>query len=101
MMWRPVFWFLLHNVVVHPALGVAQAAAEVFARAHHRTARAMGAGTRRERSDLTACARCGSDHRGLWWEELVRPVLDREGVEWSWWAACPSNGQPILMRVSK
>lgn len=45
------------------------------------------------------CARCGGDHNEIQWEKLERPILDEaDGIEWTHWAPCPKNGQPILMR---
>lgn len=46
------------------------------------------------RVDVAGCARCGGEHKGL---EFKR--LDRPADEWQWWAACPANGQPVMMKV--
>jgi len=44
---------------------------------------------------VRSCARCGDDHCELPFEELTRPDGD-----YSLWAACPKNGQPILLNVA-
>jgi hypothetical protein len=41
-MWRSVFWILVHNVLVHPLHGLAQAAALIAERAHEFSAERMG-----------------------------------------------------------
>lgn len=50
---------------------------------------------------LRGCARCGEDHFAIEFEELIRPVMDDvEGSPFmvaSYWAPCPTNGQPILL----
>lgn len=40
------------------------------------------------------CGRCGGDHDGLIAYPFARPPRG-----WSHFAACPTNGQPILVRV--
>ena len=47
---------------------------------------------------LLNCARCGGDHEAISYEKLHNPITDGDGTVWDWWAACPTNGQPILMR---
>lgn len=49
-------------------------------------------------SGVGRCARCGKDHRGLWFEQMDNPVVDSDGTPWTHWAPCPTNGQPILWR---
>lgn len=45
------------------------------------------------------CARCGDDHERLEFEELEQPIGDGDGTSWDYWAPCPNNGQPVLLRV--
>lgn len=49
--------------------------------------------------DLGGCARCrGDGHRNLTFEPLDHPVYTDEGkYEFTHWAPCSTNGQPILM----
>lgn len=42
---------------------------------------------------LTRCARCGLNHTDVIFSELNHPLGD-----YRWWATCPINGQPILLR---
>lgn len=49
---------------------------------------------------VRGCARCGADHNEIQWEHLERPIRDTDGTEWTEWAPCPQNGQPILSRMS-
>lgn len=50
---------------------------------------------------LRGCARCGGTHEGLMFRPLERPVA-RDGDEIAThWAACPANGEPILMIAVK
>lgn len=44
---------------------------------------------------ISCCARCGKDHPDVTFEPFKRPH-----GEWTHWAACPTNGQPILMRIT-
>lgn len=52
---------------------------------------------------LIGCARCGKTHEGLMFEKLKRPMVEPKATTWTHWAACPTNGQPILLQetVSK
>lgn len=49
------------------------------------------------------CARCGEDHPTLIFSPFTRPVrhADLEGVLWTYWTACPTNDEPILLRVEQ
>lgn len=38
------------------------------------------------------CARCGGDHRDLKFTPLTQPQ-----EEWSHWALCPTNSEPIML----
>lgn len=44
--------------------------------------------------DVGNCARCGKDHKQLKFSRLTRP-----GPRHSFWAPCPTNGEPIMMKV--
>ncbi|MGH2940340.1 MAG: hypothetical protein ACRDPE_19715 [Solirubrobacterales bacterium] len=49
--------------------------------------------------DMTGCARCDSEgHDQVRFEKLENPMMGPDGTVWEWWAACPTNGQPIMMR---
>lgn len=52
--------------------------------------------------DLKGCARCwGDGHDALTFEPLTHPVeLDSDAEpSFTHWAPCPTNGEPILMRI--
>lgn len=50
--------------------------------------------------DLNGCARChGDGHAGLTFHELTRPLIIGNEQPLTHWALCPTNGEPILMRV--
>lgn len=43
--------------------------------------------------DLVGCARCDGDgHPGLTFTKLTHPCLD-----FTHWAPCPTNGEPIML----
>jgi hypothetical protein len=44
------------------------------------------------------CARCGEDHEGLEFKLFTHVVDDMDGP-WTHWALCPTNGEPILMKI--
>lgn len=49
---------------------------------------------------LTNCARCGGDHLDLSYRTFARPVPEYDGLgDWTHWALCPTNGEPILIRT--
>ena len=49
---------------------------------------------------LTNCARCGGDHLDLSYRTFARPVPEGDGLgDWTHWALCPTNGEPILIRM--
>ncbi len=50
---------------------------------------------------LVNCARCGETHElPIIFKPLTHPVRDLRGREFaSHWAECPTNGEPILMRL--
>jgi hypothetical protein len=48
---------------------------------------------------IRGCARChGDGHEDVLWVPLTFPIEDSDGTLWTYWAPCPTNGQPILMR---
>ncbi len=49
---------------------------------------------------VQGCARCGGDHQDMVFEKLTRPIYSRGVLAANYWAPCPSNGEPILNRVS-
>lgn len=59
--------------------------------------------------DLKGCARCyANGHPGLTFEPLTYPVVVAEHdaeegheLEFTHWAPCPTNGQPILLATSE
>jgi hypothetical protein len=56
----------------------------------------------RQICNVLRCARCGQDHPQLVFKKFLRSVeADEVGDNPSWthWAPCPTNGDPILMRV--
>lgn len=51
-------------------------------------------------NNVIGCARCGEDH-ALRFTEFARPLETPGGVVFTHWAACPSTGDPILMRFAR
>lgn len=49
--------------------------------------------------DIKSCARCKQDHDNLEFASLTHPIEDDDGTIWNYWAPCPTNGEPILMKV--
>lgn len=49
---------------------------------------------------LEHCARCHQDHDNLYFWPLTHPVEDPDGTQWTLWTPCPTNGEPILLRMS-
>jgi hypothetical protein len=49
------------------------------------------------KTSVVCCARCQQDHPDLEFRELNNPGE----IKASHWALCPTNGQPILLRISK
>lgn len=47
---------------------------------------------------VSRCARCGGDHVKLKMKQFARPP-QHEGLEWGFWARCPTSGDPILVNV--
>lgn len=48
-------------------------------------------------TDVHDCARCASDHLALTFQRFrARPITEGK-IEWAYWAACPTNGEPILL----
>jgi hypothetical protein len=50
---------------------------------------------------LTNCARCGGDHVDppLTWRKFTRPVRDAQLGDFTYWATCPTTGDPVLLLV--
>lgn len=46
-------------------------------------------------TNLRNCARCGGNHDKLEFRELTQPIDD-----YTYFASCPTNGEPILLRVT-
>lgn len=47
-------------------------------------------------TDIEGCARCGGEHNQLAFTPFRRPM-----DEWTHWAMCPVNGEPIVLRMVK
>jgi hypothetical protein len=45
-------------------------------------------------SSLAGCARCGGTHINVEFFKLSRQSFDGE---WTHWAPCPANGEPVMM----
>lgn len=60
----------------------------------------LGDWTAYMRISVRGCARCGQNHDNLEFHPLTRAMSDSEG-QWTHWAACPTNGEPILMKVQE
>ena len=45
--------------------------------------------------DVSCCARCGDNHRGVEFKTFTRPSAD-----WTYWAQCPNTGEPILLKFT-
>lgn len=50
---------------------------------------------------VEGCARCGLTHEELEFDLLERPIWEHDGRDYTHWAPCPTNGQPILLRMLK
>jgi hypothetical protein len=48
---------------------------------------------------LSGCARCEGDHETVTFKPLTHAIELDDGTLYTHWGACPSNGEPILMRV--
>ena len=53
--------------------------------------------------NIKHCSRCVEDHAAVEMRELKRPFAPPEanGIEWTHWAPCPTNGEPILFIVTE
>lgn len=47
------------------------------------------------------CARCGQPHAGLVARRFERAFSPPEcaPLSWTYWAACPTNGDPVLIAI--
>lgn len=52
------------------------------------------------KSDIANCARCGGSHCQLELQPLTQPVLYLGLAIATHFAPCPTNGQPVLVRVA-
>jgi hypothetical protein len=58
-------------------------------------ATAVRAGAAEVTIDIIGCARChGPGHEGLVFKRLTYPCRDL-----TFWAPCPTNGEPIMLRA--
>lgn len=49
---------------------------------------------------LENCARCGETHYDIRFYQLTREIVVPSTLQiYSHWAPCPTNGEPILMRI--
>ena len=48
---------------------------------------------------ISNCARCGQDHEDIEYESFTHPIVDSDRTEWTHFAKCPTNGQPILIKM--
>lgn len=46
------------------------------------------------KTSIENCARCGKEHKNL----TFKPFTNKS-MKYGYWAACPSNGEPILMKM--
>ena len=48
---------------------------------------------------ISGCARCGGDHERVTASRMTQPFAPAEAAPmiWTHWAACPTNGEPILI----
>jgi hypothetical protein len=51
--------------------------------------------------NVRSCARCGGDHEAVTFKKMDGPVIDDEKIIGTHWAACPKNGDPILLGFKK
>jgi hypothetical protein len=52
----------------------------------------------REFITVNSCARCGKDHEHLEFRKFRNnPIIDPDGITWSYWGMCPIMGEPILL----
>lgn len=50
--------------------------------------------------NLVGCARChGPGHEGLVFAQLHHPFVGDDAIAYTHWAPCPTNGQPIMLRM--
>lgn len=50
------------------------------------------------KTSLSKCVRCGGAHV-IEWQPFERPIEIPEQPPLTHWAMCPTNNEPILMRV--
>lgn len=51
---------------------------------------------------LAGCARCGGTHEHVTFRPMAKPFAPPEanGMAWTHWAPCPTNGDPILLSMA-
>lgn len=47
------------------------------------------------------CARCGQNHEDLEFLLFENPIEDTDGTVWNYWSVCPTNNEPILLKVKQ
>lgn len=48
------------------------------------------------------CARCKGDHSNVKFKKLTHPIeSDDSNLSDTHWSPCPTNGEPILLRIVK
>jgi hypothetical protein len=55
-------------------------------------------------SNVRSCARCGGEREAVIFKKMSGPVIDSgndEKIIGTHWAACPKNGDPILLGFKK
>lgn len=51
-------------------------------------------------TDIKHCARCNEDHERLEFSKFIQnPIEDSDGTIWNYWALCPTNSEPVLLKV--
>lgn len=52
---------------------------------------------------ISQCARCGDDHDDVEPKLMAQPFAppEADGLAWTHWAPCPTNGDPILFMITR
>ena len=54
--------------------------------------------------NVSKCARCSGTHSGVDFKLLSRPISflteDGKSHDYTHWAPCPENGEPMLLQIS-
>lgn len=51
------------------------------------------------KTTIRHCARCDKDHKGLEFTKFTSPIEDTDKTIWTYFALCPTNQEPILLKV--